>query len=70
MRCLLSSAVFDNNKELIQHYVFYHRVDANNRFSQKLFQPTNNMSILRKCLRCDDFITTCNYKLEHDFLTH
>ena len=69
MRCLLSSAVFDNNKELIQHYVSYHRVDANNRFSQKL-QPTNNMPMLRKCLRYDDFITTCNYKSEHDFLKH
>ena len=48
----------------------YHRVDANNRFFQKLFQQSNNMPILRKCLRCDDFITTHNYKAKHDFLKH
>ena len=26
------------------------------------------MPILRKCLRCDDFITTRDYKAKHDFL--
>ena len=28
------------------------------------------MSIFPKCLRCDDFITTCDYKAKHDFLKH
>ena len=62
--------MFHNNKELIQHYVSHHRVDANNTFFQKIFQLTNNMSILRKCSRCDDFITTRDYKPKHDFLKH
>ena len=66
MGCLLCSTVFDNTKELIQHYVSYHRVDANNKF----FQPTSNMPILPKCLRCDDFITTRDYKSKYDFLKH
>ena len=70
MRCLLCSAIFNTNEELIQHYVSYHRVDANNRFFQKLFEQTNNSAILRKCLRCDDFITTRDYKIKHDFLKH
>ena len=68
MRFLLCSTVFDNNKELIQHYVSYDRVYANNRFFQKLFQRTNNMQILRKCLRCDDF--TRDYKSKHNFLKY
>ena len=70
MRCLLCSAIFNSNEELIEHYVSYHRVDANNRFFQKLFQQSNNMPILHKCLRCDDFITTRDYKAKHDFLKH
>ena len=70
MRCLLCSAIFNTNEELIQHYVSYHRVDANNRFFQKLFQETNNLAILRKCLRCDDFITRRHYKIKHDLLKH
>ena len=70
MRCLLCSAIFNTNEELIQYFFSYHRVDANNRFFQKLFQKTNNSAILRKCLRCDDFITTRHYKIKHDFLKH
>ena len=68
MRCLLCPAVFDNNEELIQHCVSYHRVDANKKFFQNLFRPTNNISMLSKCLRFDDFITTRDYKSKHDFL--
>ena len=70
MRCLLCSAIFNSNEELIEHYVSYHRVDANNRFFQKLFQQSNNMPILHECLRCNDFITTCDHKAKHDFLKH
>ena len=70
MRCLLYSAIFNSNEELIEHYVSYRRVDINNRFFQKLFQQSNNMPILRKCLRYNDFITTRDYKAKHDFLKH
>ena len=28
------------------------------------------MQILRKCLRCDDFITTRDYKSKHNFLKY
>ena len=70
MRCLLCSAIFNSNEELIEHYVSYHRVDASNIFFQKLFQQSNNMPILGKWLRCNDFITTCDYKAKHDFLKH
>ena len=68
MRCLLCSAIFNSNEELIEHYVSYRRADANNRFFQKPFQQSNNMPILHKCLRCNDFITTRDYKAKHDFL--
>ena len=27
-------------------------------------------SILRKCLRYDDFLTTSDFKIKHDFLNH
>ena len=70
MRCLLCSAIFNTDEELIQNYVSYHRVDANNRFFQKLIQQTNNSALLRKCLRCNDFITTRHYKIKHDFIKH
>ena len=37
MKCLLCFATFDNDEDLIGHYVSYHNVDPNNRFFQKLF---------------------------------
>ena len=70
MKFLLCSSVFENEKDLIEHYISYHNVDANNRFSQKLFQQSRNCSIFRKCLRCDDFLTTSDFKVKHDILKH
>ena len=70
MKCLLCSSSFDNNEELIEHYVTYHKIDPNNRFFQKLFQSNKNCSLFRKCLRCDDFLTTSDFKIKHDFLKH
>ena len=70
MKCLLCSSSFDNNEELIEHYVTYHKIDPNNRFFQKLFQSNNNCSVFRKCLRCNDFLTTSDFKIKYDFLKH
>ena len=70
MKCLLCSSICDNEEVLIEHYIYYHDVDANNRFFQKLFQQSRNCSIFCKCLRCDDFLTTSDFKVKHDFLKH
>ena len=70
MKCLLCSSNFDTKEDLVQHYINYHKVDENNKFFQKLFQPQKKSPIFRKCLRCNDFITTSSYKVKHDFLKH
>ena len=70
MKCLLCYAAFENDEDLIEHYVSNHKIDPNNRFFQKLFQSSKKCSIFWKCLRCDDFLTTSNYKKKHDFLKH
>ena len=69
IKCLYSPS-FDNDEELIEHYITYHKIDRNNRFFQKLFQSNKNCSVFRKCLRCDDFLTTSDFKIKHDFLKH
>ena len=70
MKFLLCSSNFDDNKELIENYLTYRKIDPNNRFFQKFFQSNKNCSVFRKCLRCDDFLTTSNFKIKHDFLKH
>ena len=70
MKCLLCSSIFDNNEELIGNYITCHKISANIRFFQKLFQPNKKCSVFSKCLRCDDFLTTSDFKIKHDFLKH
>ena len=70
MRCLLCSSIFDNDEELIEHYITYHKIDPNNRFFQKLFQSNKNFPVFLKCLRYDDFLTNSYFKIKHDFLKH
>lgn len=55
MKCLLCSSVFENDQDLLQHYISFHRVDEDNKFSHKLLQPRKKSGFYKKCLRCDDF---------------
>ena len=70
MKCLLCSSNFDTEKDLVQQYINYHKVDENNKFFQKLLPLQKKSPIFRKCLRCNDFITTSSYKVKHEFLKH
>ena len=70
MNCLLCSSTFQNQETLLNHYIFYHNVDDNNCFFQKLFQIKNNKSILKLCVRCSEFLTTEKHKSIHNFLKH
>ena len=70
MNCLLCSSSFDNDEELIEHYITLPQDDPNNRFFQKLFQSNKNCSVFHKCLRCDNVLTTSDFKIKDDFLKH
>ena len=70
MNCILRPASSDNVEKLRQHCIVYHKIDKDNKFFQKLFSPTKKRSILRKCLRCDGFLSTEKFKVKHDFLKH
>ena len=69
MKCLLCSSTFQNQEDLLNHYVSYHNVDENNWFFQKLFQ-IKNKSLLKQCVRCSEFLTTEKHKSIHNFLKH
>ena len=69
MKCLLCSSAFTNEKELFDHYTSFHKIDDSNWFFKKLFNLKNS-KILKKCLRCDQFIVDRKAKADHDFLQH
>ena len=69
MKCLLCSSKFKDQKELLDHYLSYHNIDENNWFFQKLFQ-SNNKTLLKNCIRCNEFLATEKQKAVHDFFRH
>ena len=69
MKCLLCSLSFSNQNELYDHYVQFHKIDTSNWFFKNLFDK-KNLKILKKCLRCEEFIYDTKAKAEHDFLNH
>ena len=70
MKCLHCSASFASDEKLLEHYFEYHKLDINKKIFQKLFEPSKNGSIFRKFPRCDDFLSTENCKVRHNFLKH
>ena len=66
----MCSASFNNGEKLREHYIEYHKIDKDNKFFQKLFQPSKKGSIFRKCFRCGDYLSTKDFKVKHDFLKH
>ena len=69
MKCLLCNLSFSNQDELYEHYIQFHKIDKSNWFFKNLFDK-KNLKILKKCLRCEEFIYDPNAKAEHDFLNH
>ena len=70
MKCLLCSLNFNDEKGLLNHYISFHKIDESNWFFKNLFNVKKNSKILKKCLRCEDFIYDKQAKIEHDFLNH
>ena len=69
MKCFLCSSTFQNQDDLLNHYVSYHNFDENNWFFQKFFQIKNKF-ISKQCVRCSEFLTTEKHKSIHNFLKH
>ena len=70
MKRLLCSAGFNNGEKLREHYIEYNKIDKDNKFFQKLFQPGKKSSIFCKCYRCGDFLSTEDSKIKHNFWKH
>ena len=69
MKFLFCSSKFQDQQKLIDHYLTYHNIDQNNLFFKKRF-VTDNENFFKKCIHCDDFLTTKNEKANHDFIKH
>ena len=69
MKCLLSWSVFEDEQELIQHYISYHNANQSNWFFSDIIS-TKKKAVLKQCLRFNDFLTTGDHNVIHNFLKH
>ena len=73
MKCLLCSFNNADENKLLDHYISFLKIDEKTfmkRIFKNLFSIKKNSKILKKCLRCEDFIYDGQSKVEHDFLNH
>ena len=61
MKCLLCKFKSNEKAELENHYLNFHNVDKDNVFFQRLFDEKNNVFHGRRCVRCEEFISTIRF---------
>ena len=70
MKCLLCKFIAKDKSEIENHYINFHNVDKENVYFKRLLGKKNNVFFGEKCLKCNEFIPTVNFKRSHDFLKH
>ena len=71
MKCFLCNFKNNDKSHLQNHYLNFHQVDRNNQLYRKLFgEEQNNTFYSKKSLRCNEFLPTTEFKVQHDFLRH
>ena len=70
MKCLLCNFQSNDLEDVKKHYIVFYNVDRNNHFFTNQFKKQNNVFHGKKCLRCNEFLRTSRFKVNHDFLTH
>ena len=70
MKCLLCKFIAKDKSEIENHYINFHNVDKENVYFKRLLGKKNKFFLGEKCLKCNEFIPTANFKRSHDFLKH
>ena len=70
MKCLLCKFNSKNKLEIENHYINFHNVDEENVYFKKLLTKKNDVFVGERCLKCDEFIPTAEYKKFRNFLKH
>ena len=51
-----------------EYYIAFHKVDPKSEFFKKIFQEVRNVFNGKRCERCQEFLPTSKFKINHDFL--
>ena len=58
MKCLLCTRNLHDKNLLKNHYELKHKSDPNNWFFKALFKKNKDIFFVRKCYRCEKFLTS------------
>ena len=53
-----------------KHYIREHKINLKNYFFKALFENYDEVFLLKKCYRCDEFIMSCSHEIQHNFINH
>ena len=53
-----------------EHYIASHKVDPKNEFFKKSFQEVRVVFQGKSCVRCQEFLPTSKFEINHDSLKH
>ena len=70
MKCLLCTSNFQEKNSLQNQYIDRHKINSSNWFFKALFKKDNNKFFIKKCYRCEQFLTSRNKEKIHKFLKH
>ena len=70
MKYLLCNFQSNDQKEVKNHYINFHRVDSKNKFFKKIFVEDKNVFYGKICLRCQQYLPRSRFKIYHNFLKH
>ena len=70
MKCLLFNFNSNEPNEVREHYIAFHKVDPKNEFFKNSFQEVRNVIHGKRCVRCQEFLPTSQFKIYHDFVKH
>ena len=70
MKCLLCNFEANNDFDVENHYVNYHKINKENVFFRRLIDKKDNVFHGEKCIICNEFIPSSKFKRSHDFLKH
>ena len=70
MKCLLCNFQLNDQNDLRNHYINFHRVDSKNEFFKNIFAEDKNVCYEKRCLSCQEYLPPSRFKIYHNFLKH
>ena len=67
MKCLLCDLQNYNDKELKNHYIYFHLINKDNYFFKELFSIDTESRYLKRCEKCKYYFGTCRIKKSQFF---